>query len=289
MKLPKFSYRTPHSVAEVIRLLADNGSSAKIISGGQSLIPVLAFRLSQPGMLVDLRHVPGLDHIRVEENVIRIGSRVRWADILTSEQLRIEAPLLVEAVAHVAHYQVRNKGTVGGSLAHGDFAAELPAVAIACQATVVVEGVKGRRGISTEEFFIAPLTTALDSDEVVVELTVPRWLPHRRWGFKEFARQKGAFALAGIVAVVDGTPAVEDARIVVFGGVSSLRRATEVENSLKGKTPNADLIGRCAALAATHADVYGDYEADVKYRKALVSTLMTRALNMALYGGERRS
>ena len=154
MKLPLLDYASPRSVAEAVELLAQHEGEAKVISGGQSLMPMLAFRLASPKLLVDLRHVPELDRITIDDTGVELGAKVRWRDIETDRRLDTTHPLLVAAIKHVAHYQIRNRGTVGGSVAHADPAAELPAIAVTCDAEIVVVGPAGRRSIPAVEFFV---------------------------------------------------------------------------------------------------------------------------------------
>src|SRR3974377_1655278 len=174
MKLPAFDYACPATVAEAVALLASNGD-AKVIAGGQSLVPMLAFRVAAPTLLVDLRKLPGLDRIDVSAAGVRLGGAVRRRDILADARLNNAHPLLVAAVRHVAHYQIRNRGTVGGSLAHADPAAELPGVAVACEAEIAVTGKAGARVIAAKDFFLGALTTALAPDEIITALRLPAW------------------------------------------------------------------------------------------------------------------
>src|SRR5688572_22677860 len=161
MKLPNFEYLAPTTPAEVVKLLAAHRGEAKILAGGQSLLPTMAFRLAQPAALVDLRNVGGLNRIAIDDSGTVLGARTRWRDIEDSVALRTAQPLLVEAVRHVAHYQVRNRGTVGGSLAHADPAAELPCIAVTCEAELRILGPEGERRLNAGDFFTGPLTTAL--------------------------------------------------------------------------------------------------------------------------------
>jgi carbon-monoxide dehydrogenase medium subunit len=202
MKPPSFEYRAPETLEEAVALLAAD-PAARPIAGGQSLIPVLAFRLATPCMLVDLRRLPGLGDIVVDVDGVRLGAKVRWRDIEDDPRLAVAHPLLRAAVAHVAHYQIRNRGTIGGSLAHADPAAELPGIAVTCGAEIEVVGAAGRRTLLASEFFSGQLMTELRSDEIITELRLPPWPPARRWGFEEFARRQGDFALAGIALYYD--------------------------------------------------------------------------------------
>jgi carbon-monoxide dehydrogenase medium subunit len=192
MKAAPFRYASPSSVAEAVALLASD-EGAKPISGGQSLMPMMAFRLAAPTLLVDLRKIPDLDRIAIDANGVRLGARVRWRDILSDERLATAHPLLRNAISHVAHYQVRNRGTVGGSLAHADPAAEMPGIAATVGAEITVVGAAGTRIVAAKDFFVGPLQTVLDAGELIVEVALPAWRPGRRWAFEEFARRERPF------------------------------------------------------------------------------------------------
>jgi aerobic carbon-monoxide dehydrogenase medium subunit len=203
MKLPAFDYACPTTVSEAVALLAAHSGEAKPIAGGQSLVPMLAFRLATPALLVDLRKLGELREIKITDAGVTLGAMVRWRDILNAPQLRNAHPLLVAAVEHIAHYQIRNRGTVGGSLAHADPAAELPGIAVACEADIVALGSAGPRVIAAGDFFRGALMTALRPDEIVTELRFPAWPRQRRYGFREFARRRGDFALAAAAVAFD--------------------------------------------------------------------------------------
>ena len=282
MKLPAFEYAAPATVAEAVALLAAHGDRARPIAGGQSLIPILAFRLAAPSLLVDLRRLPGLDGISISEQGVKLGALVRWCDIEEDARLGTAHPLLAAAVGHVAHYQIRNRGTVGGSLAHADVAAELPAIAVTCDAEIVVTGRSGTRAIAAAEFFLAPMMTALEPDEIIVELRLPPWPRQRRWAFEEFARQRGAFALAGIALYCDERLGrAENAHIGVLGASSRLHRLTKAEAALNGHAIDAPTIAAAVSAAAAEVDPADDAEASAAYRRALVGTLVEAALRHA--------
>ena len=174
MKPAPFDYQAPGTLREAIDLLASN-PEAVVIAGGQSLMPVLAFRLATPSLLVDLRRLPGLGNIALGADGLRLGALVRWCDIEDDQRLAAAHPLLHAAVAHVAHYQIRNRGTVGGSLAHADPAAELPGVAVTCEGEITLCGPAGSRAVRAGEFFTGPLSTLRRPDEIVTELHLPKW------------------------------------------------------------------------------------------------------------------
>src|SRR5438270_9503377 len=173
MKMPRFDYACPATLAEAIALLSAHDGEAKVLAGGQSLVPILAFRLAAPKLLVDLRKLTDLRTIKITQDRIGLGAMVRWCDIESDKRLRAAHPLLVAAVAHVAHYQIRNRGTVGGSIAHADPAAEMPGIAVTCDAVIAVVGSSGGRVISAADFFEGALMTALKPDEIIVEIRLP--------------------------------------------------------------------------------------------------------------------
>jgi aerobic carbon-monoxide dehydrogenase medium subunit len=283
MKLPRFEYAAPATLAEAVCLLSTN-PGAKALAGGQSLIPALAFRLGAPPLLVDLRNLRDLESIAIDAEGVRLGARVRWRDIEEDERLSSAHPLLVEAVKHVAHYQIRNRGTVGGSLAHADPAAELPGVAVACDATIVITGAKGERLIDARNFFTGALSTALADDELIVELRLPAWPGERRGAFEEFSRRRGDFALAGIAAfydvAVDGT--ARNAHIGVIGACNRPHRVAAAEAAVNGRRLDAITIATAAMALEGALDPPSDLHASAAYRRSLAGTLLERALMRTL-------
>jgi carbon-monoxide dehydrogenase medium subunit len=283
MKPPRFEYAAPTSVAEAIALLAGRDGAAKPISGGQSLMPLLAFRLAAPELLVDLRRIPDLDRIDIGANGISIGARVRWVDIETNDKLRAAHPLLAEAVSHVAHYQIRNRGTVGGSIAHADPAAEMPGIAVACDAVIEAVGPAGKRTIEAGKFFLGPLQTTLGPDELITAIRLPAWPAGRRWGFLEFARRRGDFALAGVAAFYDPDKSgnATNVHIGVIGMGDKPARLSRAEAALEGKPVDEASIKAAAQAASAEVQPSGDIHAGPEYRRALVGTLLERALRRA--------
>jgi len=281
MKLPQFDYAAPASLAEAFALLGRDG--AKALSGGQSLLPVMAFRLASPSLLVDLRNIPGLACIDIDSTGVRLGARVRWRDIQDDVRLKVAHPLLRAAIAHVAHYQVRNRGTVGGSLAHADPAAEMPGIAVTCDAIVDIEGASGGRSMPAGEFFTGALATALGSDELIVGVRLPVWPAGRCWGFQEFARRRGDFALAAIAAYfdLDQNGCIRNPHIGVIGACHRPHRLLRAEVALEGRLPDDAAVEAAVAAAAEDLDPPSDFHASVDYRRSLASTLLERALIQA--------
>jgi carbon-monoxide dehydrogenase medium subunit len=288
MKPPRFEYAAPASVAEAVAILARSGGGAKPISGGQSLMPLLAFRLAAPEILVDLKRIPGLDRIEIGAAGITLGAKVRWVDIEKDRRLDTAHPLLAEAIRHVAHYQIRNRGTVGGSVAHADPAAEMPGIVAACDAEIVAVGPKGERRIKAADYFVGPLQTTLATDEIITAVHLPAWpqstgTARRRWGFLEFSRRKGDFAMAGVAVFYDpdSNGKAANAHVGVIGMGDKPSRLPNAEAALNGKTVDAATIEAVAKAASAEVDPSGDIHAGPEYRRALVGTLLERALKKA--------
>ncbi len=283
MKLPKFDYSSPTTVREAVALLAASNGTAKLLAGGQSLVPILAFRLAAPSMLVDLGRIAGLDTIEIDNAGVHLGARVRWCDIEADTRIATAHPLLAAAITHVAHYQIRKRGTVGGSLAHADPAAEMPGIAVACDAELTLVGPSGSRVVPAAAFFLGPLTTALAPDEMITCIRLPSWPSTRRWGFQEFARRRGDFALAGVAAFydLDNAGHATNTHIGVIGVDDRPRRLTAAEAALDGRDIDADTIAATAEIAAQVVDPPDDIHGTARYRRALLATLVERALTSA--------
>ena len=283
MKLPPFEYKSPTSLAEAVAILAAEGGAARPLAGGQSLLPVLAFRLAAPSVLVDLRRIPDLRRITIDDRGVHLGAMTRWRDIEDDKRLRAAHPLLVEAIAHVAHYQIRNRGTVGGSLAHADPATEMPGVAVTCDAEIEVFGASGSRTIAAADLFAGPLTTSLHPDEVIVGVRLPPWPRARRWAFEEFAKRRGDYALAAVALYYDEDEGgrARDAHIGAIGVGDTPLRLLAAEDALNGKIVDGATIAAVAATASQTVDPADDIHAPAAYRRALVGTLVERALARA--------
>jgi aerobic carbon-monoxide dehydrogenase medium subunit len=289
MKPSRFDYVRPETVADAVKLLAARAGEAKIIAGGQSLMPMLAFRMIAPRLVVDIGRLGELKAITFGADGMSLGALVRWCDIERSERIRSEQPLVAEAVRHVAHYQVRNRGTVGGSLAHADPAAELPAIALLCDATIEVAGPHLRQ-IPAADFFTGALMTAINPDEVITGVRFPAWPVMRRWAFEEFSRRKGDFALAGIALYYDEARegAALSPHIVGFGIGNTPVRLTAAEEILRGCTVDAARIAEVTRAATDGIEISADIHAPADYRTALLGTLLERALRRAAGLSEAR-
>jgi carbon-monoxide dehydrogenase medium subunit len=283
MKLPPFEYACPTTVSEAVALLASHDGDAKALAGGQSLVPMMAFRVASPSLIVDLRKLAELRQIRIGENGVTLGAMVRWREILDDARLRTAHPLLVAAVEHVAHYQIRNRGTVGGSIAHADPAAEMPGVILTCDATLAVVGKSGERVIKAADFFQGPLMTALEPDEIITEIRLPAWPVKRRFGFQEFARRRGDFALAAALLFydLDGDDKARNAHVGAIGIGDTPLRLPAVEQVLNGSVIDEAAIAEAEAAASASVDPHDDIHASGAYRKALIGVMVERALRAA--------
>lgn len=285
MKPPAFEYHRPDTVEEAVALLADLGPDARILAGGQSLIPVLNFRLSSPTALVDLNGVSELDFVETSPGGgVRLGAMTRQRAAERSSLVSERAPLLAEALPWVAHVAIRNRGTVGGSLAHADPAAELPAVMLALDAQIRTVGPDGERGIEARAFFPGFFSTDLAPGEVLCEILVPPPPPRTGFAFEEVARRHGDFALAGVAARVtlDGSGAVDRVRLGLLGVGPGPILSPSAEPALKGGPPSVEAFGEAArAVAAQDVSPLDDVHASADYRRALVRTLTVRALTTA--------
>jgi aerobic carbon-monoxide dehydrogenase medium subunit len=287
MKLPPFEYACPTTLNEAVALLASHDGEAKPLAGGQSLVPMLAFRVASPSLLVDLRKLAELRQIKIAHDGVTLGAMVRWRDILDEARLRKAHPLLVAAVEHVAHYQIRNRGTVGGSIAHADPAAEMPGVVVTCEAKIAVIGKSGACVIDAANFFQGPLMTALKADEIITEIRLPPWPAKRRFGFQEFARRRGDFALAAAMLFYDedGGKARNaqafNAHVGAIGVADRPLRLTAVEQVLNGNKIDEALIAKAEAAASASVEPADDIHAGGAYRKALIGVMVERALKSA--------
>jgi aerobic carbon-monoxide dehydrogenase medium subunit len=282
MKLPPFDYACPTSVAEAVALLASHDGEAKPLAGGQSLVPMLAFRVASPTLLVDLRKVAELRQITITNEGVALGAMVRWRDILDDARLRTAHPLLLAAVAHVAHYQIRNRGTVGGSMAHADPAAEMPGIAVACEAKITAVGRAGARVIDAADFFQGPLMTALQPDEIVTKILLPLWPAKRRFGFQEFARRRGDFAMAAAAVFYDEDGGkARNTHVGAIGVADRPLRLQAAEDAINGNSIDEAVIAKVEAAASACVDPADDIHASGAYRKALIGVMVERALRDA--------
>lgn len=284
MKPPPIEYAAPSTLDEALSLLHARGDEAKVLAGGQSLMPLLSMRLARPSLLVDLNRVSGLAYIRRDSGHLAVGALTRQRDLETSALAGELVPLLVEAVRQVGHVAIRNRGTVGGSVAHADPAAELPAAVAALSAELVVAGPGGSRSLPPEEFFATYLTTALAPDEILTEIRVPISPPGAGYAVEELARRHHDFALAATFALValDGDGRCSEARVGIAGASPVPLRPREAEDRLIGEVPTGDTIAAAARAAAQAASPQADVHAPAEYRRHLVEVLTRRALQRAV-------
>jgi CO/xanthine dehydrogenase FAD-binding subunit len=281
VKPAPFEYFDPRTVDEVVERLAQGGDDAKILAGGQSLMPMLALRLARPAAVIDVNRVAGLDGLTASDGTLRLGALVRQRAL--ERWARTHAPLFAAVLRLVGHVAIRTRGTVAGSVTHADPAAELPALFRLLDGVALARSRRGERTIAARDLFAGPLTTSLRSDEVVVET---RWAmppPHAGWGFHEVARRHGDFALVGAVAVVTvARGRIDGARLALFGAGPTPVRAAAAEKALIGVAPAAGVVADAARLAAETLDPDTDLHATAHYRKRVARTLAERALTDAL-------
>jgi carbon-monoxide dehydrogenase medium subunit len=280
----KFSYYAPSSLREVVTLLRQHKDEAKVLAGGQSLIPMMKLRILSPSIIIDLKNLKGmLSYVKDSGRTIRIGSLTTHAEVELSEELRSTVPLLPEAARWIGDMQVRNLGTIGGSVAHNDPAADWPVALLALDASIVVQG-SGRRVIPIRRFLKGPFTTALKPYEVVTEIVVPKPRPGHGWSWQKFERKAGDFATVNVAAVVvpGKKGSVQSASIAVGAVSPTPYRADRAERMLRGKAPTRDLIEKAAEVAAEPAQPVSDLRGSAKYKKWLARVLVRRALEEAL-------
>ena len=282
MKPPAFDYVAAETVEQAVALLAEHDGEAKIIAGGQSLVPMLNFRLLAPTVLIDINRIEGLAGIEETGTGLRIGALTRHHVLETSPLIEARFPVLHAAMQHVAHLAIRNRGTIGGSISHADPAAELPSMMRLLDATINVLGPGGARQVDAHEFFDGALTTTLEEDEIVTAIDLPALPEEAGWGFEEFARRSGDFAMAGVAAIlaVDAGK-VAEARIALMGVDETPMRADAAEALLTGKTLDDALISEAAAAARDGVEPTEDLHASPEYRRRLVTVLTERVLKAA--------
>jgi len=279
MKAPRFAYARPASTAEALALLEEHGDDARVLAGGQSLVPILNFRLAAPKVLVDINRIAALSGIKVTRNHIRIGALTRHAELERSADIARHLPIVAAAMPHIAHPAIRNRGTFGGSCALGDPAAELPACAIALGATFIVAGMKGERRIPAQDFFKGLYATALKAGELLVAAEFPLPKPGYASAFGELARRHGDYAMVGVAAhgSTQGKK-FSDMRVVFFGVADRPQRAGQLERALDSQPATAKAIA--AALAGLDADLSprADFHGSAATKLHLAKVLAGRVL-----------
>lgn len=286
MKPPPFEYFAPTTMAEALALLAHHGYEAKPLAGGQSLIPTMNFRLAQPGVLIDLNPIAELAYIRPsDDGGLRIGTMTRQRQVERDPLVAERAPLIHETMPYIAHPQIRNRGTFGGSLAHADPAAELPAVTTALNARFCARSQRGERWLAADEFFVSLFATALEPDELLVEVALPPLPPRSGWAFTEMSRRHGDYALVGVAAVVtlDERDRCQAAKLVFLSVGDGPVEAQQAAQLLIGQIPAPEAI-RAAAETAAQVDIApnSDIHASAAFRRHLARVLAQRVLTQAV-------
>ncbi len=284
MKPASFHYHRPETLSQALALLAEHGAEAKLLAGGQSLVPMLNMRLARPGHVIDLNDLLELDSLRRDGPVIEIGALTRHHRLATAPELRQALPLMSVAAATIGHYAIRQRGTLGGSLVHADPAAQLPLVAVTLDAEVVIAGPRGRRMVPAAAFLRSVMTVDLAPDEIVTALRIPVQAAEALWDFQLFSRRHGDFALVSVALSLGCDPAgrIADLRLGL-GGVDAVPlRLPEVETHAAGRLPDDGCLAELAAAAAAAITPEDTPQVPAEYRRELVETLVLRALKSAL-------
>jgi CO/xanthine dehydrogenase FAD-binding subunit len=281
MKPAAFDYIAPNSLEAAVEAIAAANGDGKILAGGQSLMPLLNFRMARPSVIVDLMHIPDMSFIERRGDTVAIGALTRHADLEFSDLIAQKLPVMAAAMPHIAHLAIRNKGTIGGSLSHADPAAELPMLAVFYGATIKVQGSGGCRDIPAEDFFVSALTNCLDPDEIVFEIDFPVLTSRAGWAFVEVARRFGDFALASIAVsleILDGR--IVDARVAVMGVADTPRRLREAEDALGGEG-GPKTAAKFGKIVRACVSPQSDIHVSAEYRKNLIGALAERAFTTA--------
>ena len=286
MKPAPFKYLAPGTLEETADHLDEHGYDAKLLAGGQSLVPMMNFRLVQPEVLIDLNNIPGLSYIRPDdEGGVRIGAMTRHYQVERSSVIAEHLPLMHETMPHIATVQIRSRGTFGGSIAHADPSAELAAVSIALDGEFRLQSKRGERRVKANEFFVGMFTTVLEPDEILVEARFPKIPERTGWAIHEVARRSHDFAIVGVTAslTLDKKKNIQDARLVYLSVGEYPIRAVQAEGVLRGHEPSDDIFAAAADTAASRdTDPSSDIHATSDFRRHLINVLTLRALHTAL-------
>lgn len=279
MKPAPFDYVRPQTIEAALALLAEPKTDSKILAGGQSLVPMMNFRLAQPARLIDINRLPGSDYIKIEGRELVIGFLARHESVKQSDVVEKACPLMHGAYEYVAHGPVRNRGTLCGNLCHADPASEMPAVMLAVGATLVLKSSKGERRVAAKDFFVGMYETATRTDELLVEVRIPVAVKGQGWGFHEVSTRKGDFAFTCIGALLTVAGGKITAAAAVASGVSAKAiRLPGVEALLVSSSPSDKLFAQAGAAARKEVEPSSDFQASAEYRRDLLETLTTRAL-----------
>lgn len=284
MKAARFEYHAPTTIEEAVSLLSAFADDAKVLGGGQSLIPLLGLRLTRFSHLIDLNRIATLSYIRLESSVLSIGATTRQATAEHSRDIETAIPLLTRAIPHIGHFQIRNRGTIGGSIAHADPASELPLLARVLDAELELHSVRGERRVSANDFFLSMWETVAESDEILTAVHFPARKPRTGYGFEELALRLGDFALAGSACVVTlaESGVIREASVGLLGMDQTPIRAARAEEALVGQTPDDLDAAEIAALAIAATAPSGDVHASAAYRNRVGAVMVERALTAAM-------
>ena len=281
MKPARFDYHAPQSLDEAISLLSQHGDDAKVLAGGQSLMPLMAMRLARPPVVVDINRISPLEHVTPSDGGgLNIGALTRQRAVELSDVVSQRFPMLSAMVPHIGHFQIRNRGTVGGSIAHADPSAEWPAFAIASDAQIVLQSSAGSREVAAGDFFITYFTTSVEPGEMVTEVRLPGSGDGWGWGFEEVCRRHGDFAMTGAMTRVhlDANGACDDSRVVIFGVGGTPVRIESAEEVLRGSNGEMSSLEQVAAAVSDALDPDSDIHASALYRKEVSGVMARRAL-----------
>ena len=279
---PSFDYHAPRTILDAVDLLTQLGSEAKLLAGGHSLLPMMKLRFAQPAHLIDLNRIDELRGIVDQGDHVLIGAMTVENDLINSPVLRAKVPLLPEAAALIADPQVRNRGTIGGDIAHGDPANDHPALALALNASFCLQGPQGRREVKADDFFLGIFTTALAEDEILVSMTVPAFPAKTGWAYEKLKRKTGDWATAGAAVVMRvENDHVSQVRIALTNVASTAIRVKSAEDALLGQALSDESINAAADAAMTACDPAEDLRGDVEYKTAMAGQMLKRAIRLA--------
>lgn len=279
---PSFDYHAPRTILDAVGLLTQLGSEAKLLAGGHSLLPMMKLRFAQPAHLIDLNRIDELRGIVDQGDHVLIGAMTVENDLINSPVLRAKVPLLPEAAALIADPQVRNRGTIGGDIAHGDPANDHPALALALNASFCLQGPQGRREVKADDFFLGIFTTALAEDEILVSMTVPAFPAKTGWAYEKLKRKTGDWATAGAAVVMRvENDHVSQVRIALTNVASTAIRVKSAEDALLGQALSDESINAAADAAMTACDPAEDLRGDVEYKTAMAGQMLKRAIRLA--------